>query len=262
MRLSIQGAGSNSFTMQQGTLRGLRLAFSATTVGDITTAVIQSVNINVQLQRAGQTFQIMSGNLFALGLAYNPSSYESIAIGSQKSWKLDFGGVIQVREGDNLQVTVNVGTAVTGGNVTCSTDDCVGIEQYTPTVTIFTIDPNKDNYSLNLGNNVSVISFVNTTTDYRLNSVTFSSNYWNTDLTARDFTVDLANEWERAPENYTFRFYNDVPIDNVQANLNVNTGATSTGYLVVFGGVITPETVARSEQSLKKVVQRNAAKMS
>lgn len=260
MRLQIQGAGSNQFTMQQGVLDGLLVSFKATTVSDITAAVLQSVNINVTLQSSAGNETILSGNLFALGIANNPSSYEGIAIGLYKSFDVKFGNFLQVKDGDNLQVQVSVGTAVTGGVVTVTTADGVGIEDWTPKVIVFSVDKTRSNYAITPGNNISKVAFVNTTTDFTLTSVDFSSNYFNTNLIVDDFYALMAAEWERTPENYSFTFWQGGPVDNMNINLNINTGASSNGYIVVYTGIVTPRTRARTAAAVTKIAAQAEAK--
>lgn len=260
MRLQIQGAGSNQFTMQQGVLDGLLVSFKATTVTDITAAVMQSVNITVTLQSSSGNETILSGNLFALGVANNPSSYEGLAIGLYKSFDVKFGGFIQVKDGDNLQVSVSVGTAVTGGVVTVTSADGVGIEEYTPKVIVFSVDKTRSNYAITPGNNISKVGFVNTTTDFTLTSIDFSSNYFNTNLLVDDFYALMAAEWERTPENYSFTFFNGGPVDNMNINLNVNTSATSNGYIVAYAGIVTPRTRERTAKAVTKLAAQAEAK--
>ena len=253
MRLTVSGAGQQQFNMQTGTLDGLLVSLTATTIGDWSVTATQTVQLIATLTRADGVHQILSGNLFALGTANNPSSYEGLTIGSYRSFQVSFGGVLNLKDGDSLQVTCSVGTAITGSVVTVSTSDVVGIEEYIPKVLLYTVDKTRSTNDITPGANVSKIALVQTTTDNTLTSWNIASDYYNAQLIESDFYAFMAEQWERAPENYSFVIFAGGPVNKCTMNLNVDTGSSGNGYVVVYCGSVTPETRNRASAAIAKV---------
>jgi len=250
MKVNVQGSGSTSYTESNATIGSLIFSITSTTIADVTVAILESINITAQLYRGGETTTILSGNLFAIGIANNPSSYEGLAIGDYKSFTVTFGGgVVNLQDGDELLVNVSVGSSAAGQTLSMSSEYAIGIEYFTPIVNVYPIDKTRTAASLSLGNNVSCASVVHTAADLVIIGANINSSIWKANYGVTEFYGKMAEQWERVPDNYSFHLFNDAVQDGVQCDLIIDTTATGNAYLVSYAGRVTP------------VVQRRSAKL-
>jgi len=250
---SIQGSGSTTLLNVTGNPCGFLIDITATTIGDVSIADIETVNISCVLMRDGSNTQILAGNLWALGQSDMPSSYEGLAIGSHKSFFVPFGGTINLKGTDQLQTTLTVGTSNTGQVTTITSQEGVGAEVYTPRVFVYSFDSNRTNQPVPAGDNVSKISIVNTTTANKLTACNIRGSHWSDDYQTPDFFAMMASQWERSPEHYSYVIYSDAELDNVTINTTIDTAASTNTYCVVYGGVQTPGVVQRAMKTFRKV---------
>lgn len=268
MRVSVQGAGAQTYTERNKTVSGFRVIFQATDVANITGAILRATNLTVQLYRQGMAPLIMGSNVFALGLAQSMGNFEGAAIGTADTGRISFlitlgpGLVINLKDGDELAVTLTVGSAAAGQNVTVSTEYGVGIEMYTPVISVYPVQKTNQNMNLPAGDNVSMISIVNTSTDHVVTSANIQSDFWSGDYSQNDFFALMASQWSVTPRQYSFCVYNDQPTDNVTGSLVVNTGATGDCYVVVNGGIITNTIKERAAKLAGKIAAKQEAKYS
>jgi hypothetical protein len=268
MRITIQGAGTQTASVQNGVFDGLLVSLTSTTIADITTAVLETVNFNlIYQQQGGGSFTVLSGNLFALGFANNIGSYEGQNIDGTINFFIGFGSLLGIDSGDNLTLTVSVGSSITGMNTYVSTNSQVGIPSCVPIVTIFPLDPTVPNRQVTVGDNVTRLSVINTTAtsitaSQRIQSMQISADSFQGDYIAQDLQALIAEQWTRDPSYYACAVYanNSAPINRVVVNYNVNTGATSNGYIVAFGGVVNPITKQRLLRVSEKVTNKVAEK--
>lgn len=267
MRFSIQGAGTQTATATTGTYSGLRFGLTSTTIADITVAVLENINVLVTYQQAnGGSFTAMSSNLLALGLADNIGGYEFLNIDGTINTVLSWGSPINLSPGDNLTVTVTVGTSVTGLVTVCSSESTVGIMEFIPVIQVFSVDPNRTNYDISLGSNVSRIALVNDastsiTASQRFSSCTIQSKEFSDSYIAVDIQALIAQQWTRNPDFYTCALYQGPTLTNGVMNINVNTSATSNAWVVVYGGVVNSVTRRNLATTIEKVANKEAAQL-
>jgi len=262
-RFSIPGAGTQSATATTGTYKGLRFSLTCTTIADITTSLLEAINVLVTYQQAnGGNHTIVSSNLLALALANNIGNYELLNIDGTINCIIGFGDTpLNLSPGDSMTVTVTVGTTATGLVTTVATDATVGIMEWIPVVQVFSVDPNRTNYSVSLGNNVTRVAIVNDaatsiTASQRFTSIQFQSDAYNDDYIAQDLQALMAEQWPRDPNFYACALYQGPAVRNATLNININTSATSNAWIVSYGGVVNGVT----RENLAKTVQKVAAK--
>lgn len=262
MRVSVGGAGSNNFQIQNETVDGLYISVTSTTIGDVSIADLETIQLNVNLQRAGQTTQILAGNAFALGQANNPGSYEGNAIGDYKSFFIPFGGPINVKGTDVLNCVFSVGTSNTGQVTTMTSHNAVGIEFYTPVVTQFPINKLTTSQSLQFGNNVTGLSIVNTSTANVITDVSANCDLWQCNYDVSVLFALMSEQWTRTPEFYAFQLFNEpsAPADNFNATLTVNTSAPGNCYVVCYGGVRSALVTEKAVKLNNKIAAKVATK--
>lgn len=267
-RFSIPGAGTQSATATTGTYKGLRFSLTSTTITDITTSVLEAINVLVTYQQAGGgNHTILSSNLLALALANNIGSYELLNVDGTVNAIVGFGGTpLNLSAGDSMTVTVLVGTTVTGLVTTVSTDSTVGVMEFIPVVQVFSVDPNRSNYSISLGDNVTGVTIVNDaatsdTASQRFTSIQFSSDVFNDDFTVQDFKALMAEQWFRDPNFYTCSIYSGPGLRKAVLNINVNTNATSNGWVVSYGGVVNGITRNNLANTIQKVAAKETANL-
>lgn len=255
MKVNVAGAGSNTFTEQNCSLDGLYVDITATTIGDVSIADMETIQITANLLRNGEQKTIVGANLWALGIGNNPSSFEGLAIGTHKSFFIPFGGPLNLQDGDTLQCSISVGTANTGQVTTMSSHYVIGVELYTPSVNVIVFDKTRTTVPAQLGNNVTQISLVNTSTDFVCTDLYVNSAIWKAQIgTAEQFCM-MAEQWERTPEHYSLTIYQDAPMDGCNADCTINTSATGNGYLVSYSGIVTPEVKRRSKNLTNRIAK-------
>lgn len=264
---SIQGAGTQSATITSGTYDGLRFSLIATTIGDITNALLQAINVFVTYAPVeGGTYNVVSSNLYALALSDNIGSYELVNIDGTVNCVFNWGGHINLKPGDTLTVTTSVGTTATGLSTYVSTSSSVGIMEYIPTVVVSNVDPNRSNYSFSGGDFVSRIAVVNDSAtsisaSQKFTSLTIQSDLLNDTFNFGDFQALIAQQWTVDPRSYSFCLHQGTAISRVQINANVNASASATNaWVVVFGGIVTNQTKQRLQATVNKVATQEAAK--
>lgn len=260
MQFSISGVGNQSQYEKGKDIEAVTVNVRATdtTGATITNAILQGIRVNVVLTRSGQPFTILSGNLYALGISGYPSSMEGISINTvtgDKSFKLDFGEIVNLNGDDTLNVEVQVSSAAAGQVVTVDTIQGVGIAAYIPRVTVYSIDTNQSLQTIGGGDNVQTVALVSDSASvFDLGALQIStSGRYSQSFTTQTFFSLIASQWERTPENLSFHLYNGSQIDGVQINTN-NVASASNTWVVVYGGVIDPLTVQRANIAAEKVV--------
>jgi len=253
MKVNVSGAGSNTFTEQNCTLDGLYVDITSTTIADVTIADMETIQITANLLRNGEQKTIVGANLWALGQGNNPSSFEGLAIGSHKSFFIAFGGPLNLQDGDTLQCSVTVGATNTGQVTTLSSHYCVGVELYTPSVNVIVFDKTRTTVPAQLGNNVTQITLVNTSTDFVCTDLYINSAIWQAQIGTQEQFCMMAEQWEVTPPHYSLTIYQDAPMDGANASCTVNTSATGNGYLVSYSGMVTPEVKRRSKALTNRI---------
>lgn len=275
MQFSIIGPGSQTQTERGCDVSGITVGITDTNAvasTAVTDATLQNTLINVTLQRAGNNYTVMSGNLFALGLASLPTTYEGIPIYLTASsnftgFRLDFGEIINLQGDDVLSVQITSGLAATS-TLVCDTVRGVGIGQYIPRVVQFVIDQNMSLQNHNLGDNIDCIALIadNGTGLLDVSSVNITSTgRYAQQYTAPGLQALAASQWERPwmaatnGEGYASHLYAGSPIDGVivQTNNLANTGNT---WIVAFAGVADPVTQSRAQSAAANVIREQAEK--
>lgn len=277
MQFSIQGQGSNTQTERGCDVRGISVGIvdtNAVASTQITRARMQSTLINVTLQRAGNNYTLMSGNLWALGISSLPTTYEGVPIyltGTSNfvGFILDFGEIVNLQGDDVLSVQVTSGLNSTS-TLTVDTIRGVGIGTYIPRVVQFSVDQNMSLQTHNLGDYVDTIALISDqgTGELDVTSVNITSNgRYSQVLTAPGLQSIAASQWERPwmaatnGEGYAAHLYQGPNIDGVICVTN-NQVATGNTWLVAYAGVPDPTTLQRAENIAARVVAEDQQKRS
>lgn len=265
MRVTAQGSSANSFTIMNETVDGLYLAVTATAIADVTIPYLETITVKASLYRDGSTTQVLAGNAFALGQSNNPGSYEGIAIGGTagyKSFFIPFGGPINLKGTDSLTCEVAVGTAATGQVTILSSHNAIGVEFFTPQVNVMPIDKTRNNISLQLGNNVTQVSVVNTGTAFIVTDINANSKLWKCNVSLAEQFCLLAEQWNRAPEFYALTVFHSPsdPADSFNCDCVINTGASGNCYVVSYGGHVSQTVKNRAAQLTNRIATEKVNK--
>lgn len=260
---TVTGVGTESYQENSGTVCGFLVSATATTASDITIAQMEAVNISVQYYSgiSNTPDTVMSGNAFALVAATNPGSYGSAALVTGTAGfggEISFGGYINLKDGDRLNINIQVGgSPATGAQFTLTTLYGIGVQVYTPVVTVFSPTKTRTDEPFNLGDNVTTISIINSATDHVITSVSVNSDKWQASYNESDLSSLMASQWERSPEYWGYNLHNGFELDSVMISATVDTGASGNCYVVSFGGKVTPKLSQRSAGILTKIADRN-----
>lgn len=270
MQFSISSNGTQTGQERGRDVSGVSICVqdSANTTGaNITNALLQGVLVNVTLQRGGQNYTVMAGNLYALGISGYPSSFEGLNIAgtsnSQKAFLLDFGEIINLQGEDILTVQVQTTGFAATMTTTVDTINGTGVGQYIPRVIAFTVDQNQSQQPFQLGDNVSCISYVSdSATLIKCTAINVTSDgRYTQQLTAPTYYGLIASQWERTPEGLQFQIYNGAPLDGVVVTTNNVANAANT-WIVSYSGVIDSLTLNRANASAKNLLADAAVKLS
>lgn len=258
MQYSISGAGQQNQQIQSQKFSHLLVGITATTMTDINAALLQGIQLTVEVTKGGQTFTCLSGNLFALGLANAVGSFEGQTIGSYRSFAVALGQNISLGSSDVANIRTVVTTSATGLVTTVSTYDDNTIGTYIPNTKVFTVDVNQSTQDISGGDNVTGISVVSDSatlfdiTGIQINSATG----YNQNLTTPDFYSLMAQQHDAAPVYAAFAAYaGDRDLDGVTVRTTNNNQSGNT-FVVIFGGYAIPEVAAAAANAANNDTQR------
>jgi len=268
-KISLAGNGSQTIRERDVTLSGFLIAVTSTTPSAITPAVLQGINITAMLYRPALATPtvVMQGDAFSIAKASNPGSVEAVAqsTGNYTGLRLNFGGrVIQLDNEDELRVTISVTGAAAGQSITVSTEYAVGIEDVTPTVTVYNALVSPATQNLSFGDNVIGISIIETNTSPRVIGLNLAASSWSCDYADTEFAALRSDQYftNVVPTTtmYCVNIYNGPSLHNVRGSLYANPAGTSNGAIVCFGGFTNPQTVARAIDTAAKIEKRELSR--
>ena len=264
MQYSISGAGQQNQQVQSQKFSHLLISLTATTMTDINAALLQGIQITVEVTKGGQTFTCLSGNLFALGLANAVGSFEGQTIGAYRSFAVALGQNITLGPNDVANVRTVITTSATGLVTTVSTYDGNTIGTYIPNTKVFTVDVNQSTQDISGGDNVTAISVVSdSATLFDITGLQINSNSgYNQNLTTPDFYSLMSQQHEGAAPVYAaFAAYaNDRDLDGVTCR-TTNSNQTGNTFIVIFGGYAIPEVAAQAAATANNDTQRLVNKL-
>jgi len=260
---SLTGVASNTITLNSGNISGISIAATSTTPSDVSVAILEGLNVNIQLIRAGRTYTIMSGNAFALGLANKIGNLEWILVNSlYKSAILRFGQTLNLTSGDTLSINVSVTTAATGQVVTVTTVEDSDIGQYIPMTWVSSVDTTRSTQEHPGGDNLTMVTIVSdVATGWDITSLSINGSGYSQQLTTPDFYAAVAEQNDTTPEYLCFAAYVGPDLDNARIITN-NAAASGNTFVVVFGGVYEQKTLTVATQAINSQVEKQEAKMS
>lgn len=262
MKVSIAGVATDTLTEQNRSILGFLCNIRATTIANVTIANMENMSITATLYRGGNSTTLFSGNFWALGIYNNPSSMEGVVCLTSKAFRVALPGPLVLTNDDRLQVTVQIGQAQAGQVVTVSTEYGTGkeIEYFTPKIGVYAIPKTRTNEQVQAGNNVVAAAFVHTGTAYVINQVNIQSKDLQQEFGETELETLIAEQWEVNPSYASALVYAGDPIDNVNFNLNINTGAAGNGYFVWGYGDTNPTVLRRANEQVKTVAEDTAQK--
>jgi hypothetical protein len=181
MQKNVDFNAIDSLIVSNEKISGIALNFTTLQADGVTLAALADYNkvgIDIMLQRkGGKTKSIHSGYLedYLLGLYAQTPSYElwHTAYGSTHKVKIDFGGVIDLRDGDKLTCRLNArnttftSLSVANSNITMETIPAVGSPSPILIVESFGIPKGETNVAMDLGDNIlKIVAATDYTTDY------------------------------------------------------------------------------------------------
>lgn len=267
MQSSFNGSGQTSFSEQSGSFAGVRVVITDTNA--ITTAQLESVNIQVNLQRQGKTTPIVSGPLYAAALALDPTQLEGSSVqystGHTAGLYVDFGTVVNLKGNDQLQITVNGAGLPATSNTVVSSEYGVGVEEFTPSIVIFPVDKTRSNFTLPAFDNVSALTFIQTAapaaaTVQLFTGINVQSDKWQANYNQFDNIALIAQQWDTAPSRTAFFAYVGEALDRCNVQFNINAAGTGNGYVCVIAGQCDPVQMERARALSQKIVERKIAK--
>lgn len=274
MQATIQGNGSQQLIIRQSNPCGLRFTITATTPADVDVTTLTNVTVNAQLRRNGKSITVMNGNLFALGLADSQSSADGLVVnGSFTSCYLPFSkvkrtgylntGVVNLRGDEELVVSVTTSSAETGQVLTFSDQQGTGVELYTPEVYVYVVNRNQSQQNCPLPQFIDGVSVVNSLEELGLISMNLQCG--NPSFQAIDNASDMRSKISSSisggqaanPTFYAWCAYEGAPLMAATLSLGVDTSATGTTYVVVYGGSTTPTVMANAARLSAKINKEN-----
>lgn len=264
MRATAQLNGQATYTEQNAKIQGFHVTFKSTTIADVTVSNMLKANVTITLMRDGDNVPVMSGPVFPLGVANNPSSYEGLAIGDYKSFYLSFGGkIIDLQDSDRLNVVLNVGFSVTGLETTICTDyaDPGMVESSTPVVTVFTASKTRPSEPVTFGDNVTCIAVINTEAAHVATAANVQGTGWSAQFSITELYALMAEQWERIPEYYSYLLYNGSEIDRVNGSFDVNVAASGSLFFVAFSGRNTQKVGERAVRDIENIAIKQQNKL-
>jgi len=266
MTSTFTGAGQASYVEQNGTFDSVYITIQAATAPTI--AQLIAATLQVSLQRDGQQTNIISGPLYACALAGDPTQYEGSTILVNGVYymglKVDFFGCINLKEDDKLTITLNGSGLPSGSTTTICTDYCVGVEEYTPSVTIYTVDPLRASFDIPAIDFVNGITFLQNAspgadTVPLFTSVSINSDKWRAQYSLPTLLGLMANQWDTAPTRLAFFAYLGEELQKCNISYTINTGLSTAGFVIVHGGQKTPTVVRRARALITKIAHEQAA---
>jgi len=237
MTYSISGTGEQTQVVTGENIKGLLISLYATTVADLTVSIMQSIQVNVQLTRGGKQFQVVSGNLFALGNANNPGNMEGQTLFTNyKAFAIDWGQVINLKGQDTLSVQIVVPTAATGQVLTCTTWSSSGVGDFIPKVVVSTVDTTMSNQTHPGGDDIFMVSVVSDGLNFDITNININSREGFTQsLSTANFVALMAEAYDSNPVYFSFPAYLGSPIDGVTIT-TINVAQSVNTWVVVYSG--------------------------
>jgi len=264
--MSIAALGTDTYQEQNKSVAAFLFNLTCDTITDISVADMLLMKLTVSLQRNGNSQTLVSGSVWPLGIANNPSSMEGVALTNANlrsvNFRIALPCVINLKGDDRLDVTMDIGATNTGQVATLTTEYGVGIEYYVPRIIVHQVAKQRTTETVLAGNNVVGITLVHSDTEFVISRVNAKGAFWECNYPTQAIKVHIAEQWERQPEHASCVLYEGPPQDNVNIDVDVVTTAAAQGYVVVFGGQVTKTTNERSTKSAMKIAAQTAAKFS
>jgi len=262
----IQGNGSEIiFVKGKANFSGLLIVATSTETEPANYSP-EDVRIEGVVTRPSFTTQICAGNLYALSLGDDPSSRENaatpVASGqtAARGYYVPFGQVVNLKGSDQAQFTVTVSNNSIY-QTTIYVLDSVGVGLYTPVVQVIPVPKDRNSFNQDLGDNITKISMLNTSTDYGVTSASIMSDKWPAQYGVSEFQALIATQNKQgttAPTLSCILFESPVPLNGVSINCSVDTASGGNTYLVVYGGYRSELVSARAASMLEKHKNENA----
>jgi hypothetical protein len=268
MQASFSGTGTATFVEQSGSFQGVRVTVLNSAA--LTTAQLESATILVNLQRNGQSTPIVSGPLYAAALANDPTQLEATAINVANGFftglYVDFGGTINLKGNDNLQISVSGNGFPTSSTTVVSSEYSVGVETYTPSLIIYQVDKTRANNTLPAFDNVNGITFIQSAAPGAavkplFTGISINADKWQASYNLYDIFAMISQQWDTAPTSLSFFAYVGEELDKMSLTYNIDTTSTNgNGYICIFGGQQTDTTKARAKALISKIAEKQAQK--
>jgi len=248
MKFSVSGSNSGTISFTGKTIGSFR--FMITSTAAITAASLKSSFFTVKTVRKNKVSGVnVSGNLWALANAFNPAlgvGIDQDTTGDfQYGFEIPLPNVVILSGDDTMVMDLNISASVAGQITFCSAVPAIGNEVSFPVIRVETILKNQSQQPINAGDNVRQITLVNTSTDSAVNGMTIESPMITQQLGESDISAAVAAQWPVTPRHYSAVLFSSNNMfgdeyksaDGVVLNTTNDSGATSDGYIVIFGGV-------------------------
>jgi len=232
----------------------------------------QTVQVTCKLFRAGVTYTIFSGPLYALAVADSPGSRDNLAVPGGYGFVINLPQAINLKDDDYMTYTMSVAGNAVDGTTIMSSEYTVQEGLYVPRIDIIPINKTQENQSnIPIGNNVSRIVIVSASTAVQLTTFSIASDKWSCDFGSGEFVSALADSWIRAVDRWAFPVYPDprqsensaghgFPIDGATMSYDSITSEAVNGWIVVYNGDVTQVTRRRSTEMVAKHTLENKSK--
>jgi len=256
MTFTVQGAsGSGNMQLYSGSFSGFLVNIDATSAPNP-----EGVDCQINLMNPDGNTQVVSGNLLALAKATTPAALINTQIpttSQQYGYWVDLGQVINLHQGDQLNVKVNVSGGITSQTLTFCMQEGVGIGLYIPQMIVQSVDETRSTMSFSPGNNVRRIAIVQTNVLNIVTSATVQSDKWSANYTNQQFYPLIASQWNRTITDYSYFIYNGFPLNSVTMNITISSG-NGNAYVVFVGGRSTKTVSQRAQELQKRIATTNA----
>ena len=218
---------------------------------------LDNLRFSVKLTQCGKTAVICNdrSSILVRESSYNSANYDAIA--NPSSWiqavapasgvkavsyvplQVDFGGIININKGDEIEFEVSMNNGTFSVNVDSSASfglfslvEGQGVQFGYDTIETYTVPPGESLFNLDGGDNIQAVTFVNTDvtsnllSSHILDSVTISGQDWALSSVYSELlvkrTIDLDGISTIAAQRYqTFRLYEGEDLDNCSINMNL-----------------------------------------
>ena len=253
--IQVSGNASNTMDVTSGSYRGVLISATATTPADLTHTVMKGIKCVVNLYTKEGSYTIHSGSAWPLAIGNNPGNNEGNVSNNYNALAIDWGGIVNLSQGDRLQITLDVSGAATGQVVTAILEPGIGIGYYIPQIQLYKVNLTNTQQDIFAGDNVTKVSVVTDGSSDVITNVNLSS-----DLTAANYGVPAFRALQSRDYPYAFatgdliyNLYNGPESQKVNLQISVDTGQTADCFVVSYAGVRTAATTAKAEAIAGKI---------